>query len=125
MLGIWMLVKSDLDVPTDVGEGDKGGRGKTQNTKSLAEQSVVLSDRFQLLLELPVRVQVRMNSAHDQGRSLRESFLQRRIGRIVEPNTKRSKVKRAAREMCRRSPPQLFFRTRVRKARRAQQPLQH
>src|ERR1700676_5301872 len=125
MLGIYIIVKSDLDVLADVGEGDEGGRDKAQNTNSPAEQSVVLADLFQPLLEPPVRVQVRMNSAHDQGRSLRESFLQCRIGRIAQPDTKRFKVKYAARELCRRSPTQSLFRTGVRNPRRAQQPLQH
>src|ERR1700689_824738 len=125
MLGIWILVKSDLDVPTDVGECDKDGRGKAQNTKSPAEQFVMLANLFQLLLEPPVRVQVRMNSAHNQGRSLHQSFSQRRIGQIAEPGTKRPKVKRATREMCHRLPPQRFFCARVRKTRRVQQSLQH
>jgi len=30
MLGIYIIVKSDLDVPADVGEGDEGGRDKAQ-----------------------------------------------------------------------------------------------
>src|ERR1700676_4245297 len=125
MLGIYILVKPDLDVPADVGEGDEGGRDEAQNTKPPVEQSVVLADLFQLLLEPPVRVEVGMNYAHNHGRSVRESFPQCRIGRISEPVPKRSKVKDAARELCRRSPPQSFFRTRVRKPRRVQQSLQH
>src|ERR1700676_4769904 len=123
MLGIYIIVKSDLDVSADVGEGDEGRRDEAQNTNSPTEQSVVLADLLKPLLEPPVRVQIRMNSAHDQGRSLRESFLQCRIGRIAQPDTKRFKVKYAARELCRRSPPQSLFRARVRKPRRVQQSL--
>src|SRR3984885_17392 len=124
MLEKQILVESNLKGVCEVSEDDRGVRGEAQNPKPPREQFVVTADRVQLLVELPIHVQVRTNDARHQGGSQGESLLQCKIARIAEPIAKRFQMIGAPCELCHHSPNRLFLRTRPRIAHRVQHLLQ-